>query len=81
MPHGRMKAQAEALGFSYSHKGCPCNGTPLVYTRRVDNYIYTLNIWEKRNVWRLTKRGALLATGNKDNLTNKIQEIWDFSKN
>lgn len=82
MPHGRMIDQAINLGFVYSRRGCPCNGTPRIYTANIQNHVYTLTIWEKRNVWRLAgKGGCVVASGNKDNLTTKIQEIWDLLKN
>lgn len=73
-----MQAQAEALGFTYSRKGCPCNGTPLIYTKTHDGTVQTLTIWQRRNTWRLTARGCLLATGNSDNLTSKIKQLWDL---
>lgn len=73
-----MTQQAETLGFAFSRKGCPCSGTPLIYTKQVDGTLYTLTIWERRNTWRLTMRGCVLATGNKDNLTDKIKALWDL---
>lgn len=77
-----MIEQAKALGFVYSRRGCPCNGTPHIYTRSIYNNVYTLTIWDKKNVWRLNgKGGYTIASGNRDNITTKIQEIWDFSKN
>lgn len=75
-----MREQAEQIGFNFARKGCPCNGTPLIYTRNVDGVLYTLNIWEKRNVWKLTTRGCSVAMGNGDNLKQKITTIinkWD----
>lgn len=73
-----MTAQAEALGFTYSHKGCPCNGSPSIYTKKVGNKVQKLTIWPKRKVWRLTASGCLLGNGNEENMTTKIQEIWDL---
>lgn len=82
MPHGRMIDQAINLGFVFSRRGCPCNGTPRIYTRSIHNNVYTLTIWDKKNVWRLNSKGGYtIASGNKDNLTTKIQEIWDLLKN
>ncbi len=78
MPTTRMTQQAQALGFTYSRKGCPCNGTPLIYTKQVDGTLYTLTLWERRNTWRLTAKGCVIATGTKDNLTTKINAIWDL---
>lgn len=73
-----MIQTAEALGFTYSRKGCPCNGTPLIYKKQVGGSVYQLTMWLKRNVWRLTARNCVLATGNKDNMQTKIQAIWDL---
>lgn len=73
-----MTQQAEALGFRFSRYGCPCNGKPLIYTLNREGTLYTLTIWERRNTWRLTSRGCVLATGNKDNLTDKIKALWDL---
>ena len=73
-----MTQQAETLGFAFSRKGCPCNGTPVIYTITREKTLYTLTIWERRNTWRLTSRGCVLATGNKDNLTDKIKALWDL---
>lgn len=73
-----MKDLATQLGFTYSRKGCPCNGTPLVYTRQVDGTTYTLTLWERRNAWRLTAKGCVLATGNTDNMTEKINHIFNL---
>lgn len=70
-----MKDLATQLGFLYSRKGCPCTGTPLVYTRQADNIIYTLTLWERRNAWRLTAKGCVIATGNTDNLIEQITKI------
>lgn len=70
-----MKDLATQLGFTYSRKGCPCNGTPLVYTRQVDGTTYTLTLWERRNAWRLTAKGCVIATGNGCNLFEKINNI------
>jgi hypothetical protein len=82
MPHGRMIDQAINLGFVYSRRGCPCNGTPRIYRAVVQKSVYTLTIWEKKNAWKLAGSGGhIIASGNKDNLTTKIQEIWDYSKN
>ena len=78
MPTKRMVEQAQALGFIYSRKGCPCNGTPLIYTKQVDGTLYTLTLWERRNTWRLTAKGCVIATGTKDKLTTKIKAIWDL---
>lgn len=75
MPNAPMKEQAEILGFTFSRKGCPCNGTPLVYVRKSDETTYTLTLWTKRNVWRLTNKGCTIATGNAENLTDKISNI------
>lgn len=75
MPFARMREQAEALGFAYSRKGCPCNGTPLVYVRKENGTTYTLTIWLRRDVWRLTNRGCTIATGNAENMTEKITNI------
>lgn len=73
-----MTTQAEALGFKYSRKGCPCNGSPSIYTGNHDGTLYTLTLWIKRNVWQLKARGSVLATGNNANLTTKIKAIWDL---
>lgn len=73
-----MIEQAEALGFKYSRKGCPCVGTPRIYTKEQAKAVYTLTIWEKRNVWQLKSKGCLLASGTAENLTTKIQAIWDL---
>lgn len=73
-----MTTIAPQLGFTYSRKGCPCNGTPLVYTRQVDGTTYTLTLWERRNAWRLTAKGCVLATGNTDNMTEKINHIFNL---
>lgn len=70
-----MTNQAQALGFTYSRKGCPCNGKPLIYTKQTNGTLYTLTIWERRNTWRLTAKGCVIATGTKDNLTEKIITI------
>ncbi len=66
---------ATALGFDYARKGCPCNGTPLIYTRKIGWTQYTLTLWQRRNAWRLTAKGCVLATGNADNMTEKISKI------
>jgi len=73
-----MIEQAEQLGFKYSRKGCPCSGTPLIYTTKKDGTLYTLTIWERRNVWQLKSKGYLLATGKAENLTDKIKSLWDL---
>lgn len=81
MPHLNnkdMQAQAQALGFTYSRKGCPCNGTPLIYTQQVGGTLYTLTLWERRGTWRLQAKGCVLATGGIDNLETKIKAIWDL---
>lgn len=70
-----MKDLATQLGFTFSRKGCPCNGTPLIYTQVVVGTIYTLTIWERRNTWRLTAKGCVIATGNGCNLFEKINNI------
>ena len=77
-----MIEQAEQMGFVYSRRGCPCNGTPRIYTQKINNNVYTLTIWDKRNAWKLAgKCGCIIASGNNDNLTIKIQELWDLLKN
>ena len=73
-----MTTQAEALGFTYSHKGCPCNGLNHVYKKNVGNSVQQLTIWPTRNTWQLKSRGVVLARGNKDNMTFKIKELWDL---
>ena len=73
-----MTTIAQQLGFTYSRKGCPCSGTPLVYTRLVDGTTYTLTLWERRNAWRLTAKGCVLAIGNTDNMTEKINHIFNL---
>lgn len=70
-----MTEIAEHMGFVFSRKGCPCNGTPLIYTRTYDGTLYTLTLWLRRNAWRLTAKGCVLTTGNKDNLETKINNI------
>lgn len=72
-----MIQQAEQLGFTFSRKGCPCNGTPLVYIKQTDTTTYTLTLWTRRNTWRLAAKGCVIATGNQENMTDKIQSIWD----
>lgn len=69
-----MTQTAEALGFTYSRKGCPCNGTPVIYKKDA----YQLTMWLKRGVWQLKTKNCVLATGNKDNMTDKIKAIWDL---
>lgn len=73
-----MQAQAQALGFTYSRKGCPCNGTPLIYTKEVGGVVQTLTLWERRGTWRLQSKGCVLATGNVENMETKIKAIWDL---
>ena len=73
-----MQTTAETLGFRYSRKGCPCNGTPLIYTKEVGGTLYTLTLWTRRDTWRITAKGCVLATGNHDNLQTKIQALWDL---
>ena len=78
MSTGTITEQALALCFAYSRKGCPCNGSPAIYTKKVERKVQTLTIWEKRNVWRLTASGCVLANGTKENMTDKIQALWDL---
>ena len=73
-----MTQTAEALGFTYSRKGCPCNGSPSIYTKEVDKTVYTLTIWPRRDVWQLKAKGCLLASGTAENMTTKIKAIWDL---
>jgi len=71
-----MNELAEQLGFRFSHKGCPCNGTPKVYKCEHDGGLYTLTIWERRDMWRLEVCGCSLGTGNKSNLLTKLPKLW-----
>jgi len=73
-----MKETATRLGFEFSRKGCPCTGTPLIYTITKTTSIYTLTIWEKRNIWKLMTSGATIARGNAENMEDKIKAIWDL---
>ncbi len=66
---------ADKLGFTYSRKGCPCNGTPLVYTRQTGGTQYTLTLWQRRGTWRLTAKGCVIATGNAENMATKITNV------
>lgn len=75
-----MREQATLLGFEYSHKGCPCIGSPIIYKKIIGGRIYQLFIWEKRDAWRLSTSGTKLASGNSSDLTPKINEIWDLFK-
>ncbi len=68
---------ADRLGFTYSRKGCPCNGTPLIYTKQVGGTQYTLTVWQRRSTWRLTAKGCVLATGNAGNMDTKINNIFN----
>lgn len=70
-----MKDLATQLGFAFSRKGCLCNGTPLIYTQAVAGTLYTLTLWERRDAWRLTAKGCVIATGKTDNLIDKITHI------
>lgn len=78
MPATRMRDQAEHLGFAFNRTGCPCNGSPRIYNMTRDNTLYTLTIWERRNVWQLKTKGCVIATGKAEELTTKIQKIWDL---
>lgn len=74
-----MREQAEALGFKYSRMGCPCSGgTNAIYTLRRGDTTYTLTIWPKRLVWRLTAKNFVVATGNDTNMNDKIKAVWDL---
>jgi len=73
-----MSIEAETLGFVFSRIGCPCNGSPRIYTKDVDGSKQKLTIWEKRNTWRLEANRVVIATGTASNLTTKIKAIWDL---
>lgn len=72
-----MRETAESMGFVFSRKGCPCNGSPDILTAKRDNKIYTMTIWQKRDYWKLAVSGMGIAWGNKNDMKIKIQEIWD----
>lgn len=71
-----MKDIVLQLGFVFSHKGCPCNGTPDVYKCTHNGGKYTLTVWEKRRVWRLEVQGCQLGMGSDKNLLTKLQTLW-----
>ena len=73
-----MTQTAEALGFTYSGKGCACERSPLIYRKEVGGTSYRMKVWPRINVWKLYNRGYMLTSGNKENMTEKIKEIWDF---
>lgn len=73
-----MTQTADALGFTYSCKGCVCERSPLIYKKEVGGTVYRLKVWLRHDVWKLYNRGCMLASGNKDNMTDKIKAIWDL---
>lgn len=73
-----MKETAERLGFVFSRKGCPCNGTPLIYKTERGNIAYQLTMWIRKGHWKLTANGCSVAYGREENLETKIKEIWDL---
>jgi hypothetical protein len=74
-----MREQAEQLGFVFSRHGCPCSGgANSIFVARHNDTAYTLTIWPRRGVWRLSVKGCKLASGNESNLQTKIQEVWDL---
>lgn len=69
-----MKEIAIEFGFKYNRRGCSCSGSPYVYRR--DNY--ELTIYERRDMWVLTKSNTTIAKGKGiDLLLIKLKEIWD----
>lgn len=73
-----MTNAAQQLGFVFSRHGCACSGgTNDYYTATHDGKFYTLRIWPIKGVWSLMLSGYRIAWGNKENLTEKIKEIWD----
>lgn len=73
-----MREQADALGFTFSRLGCPCNGSPRVYVTKRGNKPYELFIWERRAMWKLIAAGTTIAYGKAEELKTKIQAIWDL---
>lgn len=71
-----MKNIAVELGFEFNRKGCPCNGSPDIYKKAINNKQYTLTIWERRDYWTLKVSGFQVAWGEKENMKSKILEIW-----
>lgn len=75
-----MIQTAEKYHFSFSKKGCACNGLPLIYTAAnpAKHARYELYIWEKRQSWQLLANNVTIASGQKSESLNKtLKEIWD----
>lgn len=71
-----MALVAEAAGYTFSHKGCPCSGLPLIYRKESQEGRLELTIYVKRAAWRLTRNHYIIDKGTENVLQEHLQQ-WD----
>lgn len=71
-----MEQIAQDNGYVFSHKGCPCNGLPLIYRKVYENGAYELSLYTKRAFWRLNRNHYSIDNGT-DNVLQEHLQKWD----
>lgn len=63
-------------GYTFSHKGCPCSGTPLVYRKTSPDGNMELSLYIRRGVWTLKRNHYIIDRGTSNVLHKHLQQ-WD----